>query len=164
MIPIISVVGKSDVGKTTLVEKLLAELKKRGYRVATVKHDVHGFDIDRPGKDTWRHAQAGADTVIISSPAKVAMISRVEQEKDLDQLAAMITDVDLILTEGYKRAKKPKIEVFRTGVYDELLCDPHELIAIASDCQFDNGVPCFGLDDAAGLVDRIEELYLKKSY
>lgn len=161
MIPIISVVGKSNVGKTTLLEKLLAELKKRGYRVATVKHDVHGFDIDRPGKDTWRYAQAGADTVIISSPSKVAMISRVEQEKSLDQIAAMVVDVDLVLTEGYKRENKPKIEVFRKGVYDQLLCEPDELIAIASDSQFDNGVPCYDLDDAAGLVDLIEKLYLR---
>ncbi|RJQ39121.1 MAG: molybdopterin-guanine dinucleotide biosynthesis protein B [Nitrospiraceae bacterium] len=161
MIPIISVVGKSNVGKTTLLEKLLIELKKRGYRVATIKHDVHGFNIDQPGKDTWRHAQAGADTVIISSPAKVALISRVEQEKTLDQVAAMAVDVDIIFTEGYKQENKPKIEVFRSGVYDELLCEPHELIAIASDLQFDNGVPCFGLDDAAGLVDLIEKLYMK---
>lgn len=160
MIPIISVVGKSDVGKTTLLEKLLVELKKRCYRVATIKHDVHGFNIDQPGKDTWRHAQAGADTVIISSPSKVAVISKVNQEQDIDQVAAMAVDVDLILTEGYKRANKPKIEVFRTGVYDELLCEPHELIAIASDCQFDKGVPCFNLDDAVGIVDLIEKLYL----
>jgi len=161
MIPIVSVVGKSDVGKTTLLEKLLAELKKRGYRVATIKHDVHGFNIDHPGKDTWRHARAGADTVIISSPSRVAVISRVEQEKTLDQVAAMVQDVDIILTEGYKRENKPKIEVFRKGVYDELLCEPHELIAIASDCRFDNGVPCYSLHDAAGLVDLIERLYLK---
>ena len=161
MIPIISVVGKSNVGKTTLLEKLLVELKKRGYRVATIKHDIHGFNIDQPGKDTWRHSQAGADTVIISSPSRVALISRVEQEKTLDQVAAMAVDVDIVITEGYKRENKPKIEVFRSGVYDELLCEPHELIAIASDLQFDNGLPCFGLDDAVGLVDLIERLYLK---
>ncbi|PKM80805.1 MAG: hypothetical protein CVU89_11695 [Firmicutes bacterium HGW-Firmicutes-14] len=99
--------------------------------------------------------------MIISSPAKVALISRVDQEKTLDQVAAMAGDVDIIFTEGYKRENKPKIEVFRSGVYDEILCKPSELIAIASDRQFDNGVPCFDLDDASGLIDLIERLYLK---
>ncbi len=161
MIPVISVVGKSDVGKTTLLEKLLRELKRRGIKVATVKHDVHGFDIDVPGKDTWRHAQAGSDVVVISSPNKLAMISRVEEELALDEICARIGGVDLIITEGYKRANKPKIEVFRQGVCENLLCSPKELIAIASDVEFDLGVPCYGLDDAPGLVDRIEELFLK---
>ena len=74
MIPIISIVGKSDSGKTTLIEKIIPELNKRGYRVATVKHDVHGFDIDIEGKDSWRHKNSGAHTVVISSPQKIAMI------------------------------------------------------------------------------------------
>jgi molybdopterin-guanine dinucleotide biosynthesis adapter protein len=161
MIPVISVVGKSNVGKTTLVEKLIKEIKSRGYKVATVKHDVHGFDIDVPGKDTWRHAQAGSDVVVISSPQKLAMISKVEEELSLDQVCERISGVDLIMTEGYKRETKPKIEVFRKGVYDELLCSPDELIAIATDVEFDLGVPCYGLDDAQGLVDRIVELFLR---
>jgi molybdopterin-guanine dinucleotide biosynthesis adapter protein len=161
MIPVISVVGKSNVGKTTLVEKLIKEIKSRGYKVATVKHDVHGFDIDVPGKDTWRHAQAGSDVVVISSPQKLAMISKVEEELSLDQVCERISGVDLIMTEGYKRETKPKIEVFRRGVYDELLCSPDELIAIATDVEFDLGVPCYGLDDAQGLVDRIVELFLR---
>jgi molybdopterin-guanine dinucleotide biosynthesis adapter protein len=161
MIPVISVVGKSNVGKTTLVEKLIKEIKSRGYKVATVKHDVHGFDIDVPGKDTWRHAQAGSDIVVISSPQKLAMISKVEEELSLDQVCERISGVDLIMTEGYKRETKPKIEVFRKGVYDELLCSPDELIAIATDVEFDLGVPCYGLDDAQGLVDRIVELFLR---
>ncbi|HZW83091.1 MAG TPA: molybdopterin-guanine dinucleotide biosynthesis protein B [Candidatus Deferrimicrobium sp.] len=161
MIPVISVVGKSNVGKTTLVEKLIKEIKARGYKVATVKHDVHGFDIDVPGKDTWRHAQAGSDVVVISSPQKLAMISKVEEELSLEQVCERISGVDLIMTEGYKREMKPKIEVFRKGVYDELLCSPNELIAIATDMEFDLGVPCYGLDDAQGLVDRIVELFLR---
>ncbi len=161
MTPVISVVGKSNVGKTTLLEKLLRELKWRGIKVATVKHDVHGFDLDVPGKDTWRHAQAGSDVVVISSPDKLAMISRVEEELSLDEICARISGVDLIITEGYKRENKPKIEVFRRGVYEELLSSPDELIAIASDVKFDLRVPCYGLDDAAGLVDRIEELFLR---
>ncbi|MFZ3171183.1 MAG: molybdopterin-guanine dinucleotide biosynthesis protein B [Carboxydocellales bacterium] len=162
MIPVISLVGKSNVGKTTMLEKILREIKKRGWKVATIKHDTHGFNIDKPGKDTWRHAEAGADTVVISSPTKFAMISKVEEELTLDQIAETITGVDIIITEGYKRGNKPKIEVFRSGVYEELLCQPEELIAITSDITFDLGVPCFGLDDAPGVVSFLERLYLKK--
>jgi len=163
MIPILSVVGKSNVGKTTLVEKLLQELKARNYRVATVKHDVHGFNIDIPGKDTWRHGEAGADVVIISSPTKMAMIKKVDKEMTLDEIAGAIEGVDLIMTEGYKRGNKPKIEVFRQGVYDDILCSKEELIALATDVEFYIGVPCYGLDDAKGLVDRIEETLLNKT-
>lgn len=163
MTPIVCVVGKSDVGKTTLLEKLIKELKRRNYKVATIKHDTHGFDIDKPGKDTWRHAQAGADTVTISSPNRVAMIKKVDEEWELDKLIELNSDADLILTEGYKRSNKPKIEVFRSEKYQELLCSPEELIAIASDVDHDiPGVPVFDLDDAAGLVDIIEEKILKK--
>ncbi|MBZ4686510.1 MAG: molybdopterin-guanine dinucleotide biosynthesis adapter protein [Clostridia bacterium] len=162
MTPIVCVVGKSDVGKTTLLEKLIKELKRRNYKVATIKHDTHGFDIDKPGKDTWRHAQAGADTVTISSPNRVAMIKKVDEEWELDKLIELNSDADLILTEGYKRSNKPKIEVFRSEKYQELLCSPEELIAIASDVDHDiPGVPVFDLDDAAGLVDIIEEKILK---
>ncbi|MGF7185049.1 molybdopterin-guanine dinucleotide biosynthesis protein B [Desulfitispora alkaliphila] len=162
MIPIVSVVGKSDVGKTTLIEKLLREIKRRGYKVATIKHDVHGFNIDIPGKDTWRHGEAGADNVIISSPNKIAIVKKVEREMSLDEIADTIKDVDLIITEGYKRGDKPKIEVFRKGVYEEILCSPEELIALATDVEFQIGVPCYDLDDASGLVDRIEETVMKK--
>ncbi|WP_227761742.1 molybdopterin-guanine dinucleotide biosynthesis protein B [Zhaonella formicivorans] len=163
MIPIISVVGKSDVGKTTLLEKLLPELKRRGYRVATIKHDAHNFEIDHPGKDTWRHAQAGSDVVVISSASKFAIITKTEGEKSLDELAEMLPGVDIILTEGYKRADKAKIEVFRSGSGKQgLLCTPEELLAIASDVPFDLEVPCYDLNDAVGIVDLIEEKYLKK--
>ncbi|NLA10627.1 MAG: molybdopterin-guanine dinucleotide biosynthesis protein B [Firmicutes bacterium] len=161
MIPIISVVGKSNVGKTTLLEKLLPELKRRGYRVATIKHDAHGFSIDQPGKDTWRHAQAGADMVIISSREKVAIIEKVDRERTLDEIAARIEQVDLILTEGYKRQDKPKIEVYRPERSTELLCKKEELLAVATDVPLNIGVPEFTLDDSAGLVDLIEERFLK---
>jgi molybdopterin-guanine dinucleotide biosynthesis protein MobB len=161
--PVISVVGKSDMGKTTLLERLIPELKSRGYRIAVIKHDAHSFEIDHPGKDTWRHAKAGADVVVISSPAKVAMICKVKEEKKLDEVVAMIQDVDLIITEGYKRGNKPKIEVFRKAKGEkELLCQPEELIAIASDTSFDIGVPVFSLDDVSGIALLIENKFLRK--
>ncbi|HVJ49346.1 molybdopterin-guanine dinucleotide biosynthesis protein B [Desulfitobacterium sp.] len=158
-IPVVSVVGKSDVGKTTLLEKLLKESKRRGWRVATVKHDVHGFDMDKPGKDTWRHAQAGADMVVISSPNKIAILESVDEDKPLDEVLSRIRGVDLIFTEGYRRANKAKIEIFRSEVYQDLLCEPEELMAIAADVQLNNGVPCYDLDDAKGLCDLIAEKF-----
>lgn len=159
-IPVISIVGgKSNSGKTTLLEKLIREAKLRGWRVATLKHDVHGFEMDQPGKDTWRHDQAGADVVAISSPSRIAVLERVPEDQPLDEVLSRIHGVDVIFTEGYKHADKPKIEVFRSAVHQELFSKRDELIAIASDIEFDNGIPCFSLDDAEGLCNLIQELY-----
>jgi molybdopterin-guanine dinucleotide biosynthesis adapter protein len=162
MIPIVSIVGKSDSGKTTLIEKLLPELTSRGYRVATVKHDTHGFEVDREGKDSWRHKRAGAHTVVISSPNKVALIRDVERDLNLDEIRAkLIRDVDLIISEGYKRGDQPKVEVFRKEVHKELLCTAEDkLIAIASNQTFDIGVPCYDLEDMKGLAEFIIERFL----
>lgn len=163
MIPIVSIVGKSDSGKTTFIEKLLPELVRRGYRVATVKHDVHGFEVDREGKDSWRHKQAGAHTTIISSPNKVALIRNVEKDLTLAELRGkLIQDVDLILSEGFKKDVQPKIEIFRKEKHQELLCTKEDnLIAIVSDKEFDVGVSCFSLDDAKGVAEFIEKKFLK---
>ncbi len=163
MIPIVSIVGKSDSGKTTLIEKLLPELTRRGYRIATVKHDVHGFDVDREGKDSWRHKRAGAHTVIISSPQKVAVIRDVDRDLRLDELRdKFIQDVDLIVSEGYKTDVQPKIEIFRKEKHTELLCTQDDrLVAIVSNQTFHIGVPCFALDDMKGLGDFIESKFLK---
>ena len=158
--PVVSVVGKSGVGKTTALEKLLGELKRRGHRVGTVKHDAHGFDVDKPGKDTWRHARAGSDSVVISGPKKMALIRRLEHELPLDEIVPLMGDLDLVLTEGYKRGDKPKIEVTRLGRGTELLCGPEELIGIMTDHPVEMAVPQFTLDDATGVVDLLERLYL----
>jgi molybdopterin-guanine dinucleotide biosynthesis protein B len=151
--PIVAVVGKSDAGKTTFLEKLIKELKVRNIKVGTIKHDAHDFDIDKPGKDTWRHARAGADAVAISSPSKVAVIRKVEEEMSIDRVAELIGDVDIVLAEGYKRSAKPKIEINRMAHSSELLCAPEELVALVSDAEWDIGVPVFGLDDASGVAD-----------
>ena len=163
MIPIISIVGKSDSGKTTLIEKLVPELTRRGHRVATVKHDVHGFEVDREGKDSWRHKKAGAHTVVISSPEKVALIRDVERDLSLGEIRdKLIRDVDLILSEGYKRDVQPKIEIFRKEKHQELLCAKEDnLIAIVTDQTFNIGVPCFDLEDMKGLSSFIEKEFLK---
>jgi len=163
MIPIISIVGKSDSGKTTLIEKLVPELTRRGYRVATVKHDVHGFEVDREGKDSWRHKQAGAHTVIISSPKKIALIRDVEKDSTLDEIRRRwVQDVDLLLSEGYKKDVQPKIEVFRKEKHKKLLCTKKDnLVAIVSNRKFNVGVPCFHLEDMKGLSNFIEKEFLK---
>lgn len=158
-IPVVVLVGTSGTGKTTFLEKLIRELKKRGLRIGTVKHHVHAFEIDKPGKDTWRHAQAGADAVAISSPSNFALIRKVEQEMSLDQIIGCITNVDLILVEGYKRSAKPKIEIHRKVLSDKLLTSPEGLIAVVSDMDWDIGVPRFDLDDASGVADLLMEKY-----
>jgi molybdopterin-guanine dinucleotide biosynthesis protein B len=163
MIPIVSIVGTSDSGKTTLIEKLVPELVRRGYKVATIKHDVHGFEVDREGKDSWRHKQAGAHTVVISSPQKLALIRDVDHDAELVELRdKYIQDVDIILSEGFKKNSQPKIEVFRKERRRELLCAREDnLLAIASNQPFNIGVPCFDLEDARGIVDLIVEKFLK---
>jgi molybdopterin-guanine dinucleotide biosynthesis protein B len=163
MIPIVSIVGKSDSGKTTLIEKLVPELTQRGYRIATVKHDTHGFEVDQEGKDSWRHKQAGAHTVVISSPQKVALIRDVEKDLTLEEIRGkLIQDVDLILSEGYKKDIQPKIEIFRKEKHKELLCTKEDnLIAIVSDKTFNIGIPCFDLEDMKGLASFIEKEFIK---
>lgn len=160
-VPIVSVVGRSNVGKTTFVEKLIRELKRRGYRVGTIKHYKHEFEIDEPGKDSWRHAQAGSDVAVISSPHKMALVRRLDAELPLDDIIAAMLPVDIILTEGYKHAEKPKIEVFRRAVVSELVCAPNELIAIVTDQPFAVPVPQFDLDDVSGVADLLESKYLE---
>ena len=159
---LVSVVGRSGAGKTTFLEKLVRILRRRGHRVGTIKHSLHGFDIDHVGKDTWRHEQAGALTVAISSPNKLAVIREVVKEESLDDLAeTYFSDMDLILTEGYKKENKPKIEVFRGKTGKQPLCmeDPN-LMAVASDVSLDLDVPCFGLEDIEGIADLVEKSFL----
>ncbi len=161
MIPIVSVVGRSKSGKTTLIVKLIKELKKRGYRVGVIKHDAHGFEIDYPGKDTWLHREAGADIVTISSATLFALIEKLTAEITLDEIIAKIENVDIILTEGYKGENKPKIEVFRSPRSEHLFSEKKDLIALATNQTFNIGVPEFSLNDSIGLTDLIERLFIK---
>jgi len=164
MIPIISLVGRSGSGKTTFLEKIIPEMKRRGYRIATVKHDTHDFEIDREGKDSFRHKKAGAVISIISSPKKVALTADTEHELSLAELRKrFVRSADLIFSEGYYRDIHPKIEVFRKGVHPKPLCGKGDnLIAYVSNVFIKRGVPCFGLDDIKGVADFIEERFLKR--
>jgi molybdopterin-guanine dinucleotide biosynthesis protein B len=150
-------VGRSKTGKTTLLEKLIPELKRRGYKVATIKRHSHaGLDFDVPGKDSWRHAQAGSDHVVVAGPDKLASIRNLDHELTLDEVAATISGVDIILVEGYKRADKLKVEVVRAERSSEPLCTSDELLAVVTDVDLDLATPRFGLDDVQPLADLIE--------
>ncbi|KAF0219061.1 MAG: molybdopterin-guanine dinucleotide biosynthesis MobA-MobB fusion [Geobacteraceae bacterium] len=163
---VVSFVAKSGTGKTTLLEKVIVELKSRGYRVGAIKHDAHRFDIDHPGKDSYRITAAGADTMVISSPEKLAVVKKHAASPPVEQLVATYcADVDIVLTEGFKKSGLPKIEVHRRERSATLLCRGEEhdssLIAVASDEPLDLDVPVFDINDATGIADFIERQFLR---
>jgi len=161
--PVVSVVGKSGSGKTVFLEKLISVLKSRGLKIGVIKHDPHGFEIDTPGKDSWRHAQAGSDVVILSSPERLALIKRLDEEMTLDAVVSTyLQEMDLVITEGYKKGPKKKIEVSRRERSQDLVSPAQDLIAIVTDQSFDLPVPHFGLDDAEAVADLLEEEVLRR--
>ncbi|HEY66503.1 MAG TPA: molybdopterin-guanine dinucleotide biosynthesis protein B [Caldilineae bacterium] len=159
--PIIAIVGRSGSGKTTFMEKLIPELKARGWRVGVIKHHGHTSPLDQPGKDTWRHAEAGADRVAIASSVELALFERLSRcPAPTEIVARFFTDMDIILAEGYRQSELPKIEICRAARSSELLCEPDELLAIMSDLRFPISVPQFDLEDVAGVADLIEARFL----
>jgi molybdopterin molybdotransferase len=161
---IVSIVGKSQSGKTMLMEQLIAEFKRRGYKVAALKHSRGGMEIDHPGKDSWRYAQAGSDAVLISSPDKLAFIKSLEHDLGIEEILPMIgPEFDLVLVEGFKKSKIPKIEVHRKKLGDDLLCSPDELSAIVTDGSLDNDIPQLPWSDPVTVADFIEKNFVLKS-
>ena len=160
MIPVISFIGRSGVGKTTYLEKLIAELKRRGYRVGVIKHDIHGFEMDHPGKDTWRHAQAGADVVCISSYEKFALIKKTQRDMPLEEIVARVDDVDIILVEGYKNHSALRVEIFRQSSGREPLGRPADLLAVIADAPVYLTLPHFDLEDATAFASYLESFLL----
>ncbi len=154
-VPIITFVGLSGTGKTTFLEKLIPELKRRHLRLAVLKHDAHHFEMDKPGKDTWRFTQAGADVSAISNQTQFALVERTSRQLELMELIERLPEVDLVLTEGYKRSPTKKIELHRAVLGQPLLSRPEELLAVITDEPLDVDVPQLDLEDAAGCADLI---------
>jgi molybdopterin-guanine dinucleotide biosynthesis protein MobB len=161
--PVVSIVGKSNSGKTTLIERLIPVLGARGYRIGTIKHSHHDIDLDRPGKDSYRHKGAGAEAVMVAGPNRIALVKDVADAR-IDDLVGYFKDLDLIITEGYKRTTRPKIEVCRAARSGTPLCaDDPSLVALVTDLDIEPlPVPVFRLDDIQGLADFIERRFLSR--
>jgi molybdopterin molybdotransferase len=163
-LPIVSIVGKSQSGKTVLMEQLIVEFKRRGYKVAALKHSRGGMEIDQAGKDSWRFAQAGSDAVLISSPDKLAFIKSVDHDLDIEEILPFVgPEFDLVLVEGFKKSKIPKIEVHRKELGDDLLCSLEELSAIVTDGSLDTDIPQLPWGDTVTVADFIEKNFVFKS-
>ncbi len=162
---VVSFVAKSGTGKTTLLEKLIVELKRRGYKVGAIKHDAHRFDIDHPGKDSHRLTAAGTDTMLVASPEKLALIKRHAVPPSVEELlATYFTDVDIVVTEGFKKSSLPKIEIHRRERSPTLLCRGEEhdptLIAVASDEPLELDVPVLDLNNTEAVTDFVVQRFL----
>lgn len=162
-IPILCFVGRSNSGKTTLIERLIPELVQAGYRVATIKHAGHGFDLDTEGKDSWRHKQAGASTVMVLSKGSLAMFSDVSDEIKVEELRDRFLDrsIDLIIAEGWKSEGYPKIVVARDQV-GEVPVSQDGLLAVVSNTPADLSVPCLDRDDIPALAELIIRYFPKR--
>jgi len=154
------IVGKSDSGKTTLMEKLIPALKKRGYRIGTIKHSAHGFDMDKKGKDSWRHKVAGAEMTAVVSGRQIAIVKQ-QLKTTLKDVQTYFDGFDLVLVEGFKNENFPKIEVFRGARNGQPLClQDNNLVAFVTDTDIRPPVACFGLEDIAQLADFIENRFI----
>jgi molybdopterin-guanine dinucleotide biosynthesis protein B len=161
MPPIVSVIGNSKSGKTTVIEKLVQELNSRGYLVATIKHIPQGVNFDEPGKDSWRHIQAGSKATAVSSPDKVVLIKSVKQDAGLDEATYLLGEgYDIILAEGFKQGNAPKIEVHRKDG-GPLLRDIKKLIGIVTDEPLETKARQFSFDDVDTLVDLLEKGFIE---
>ena len=152
------VTGWKNAGKTGLMERLVTEFVARGLRVSTVKHAHHSFDVDHIGKDSHRHREAGASEVLLASRNRFALMHelRDEDEPTLQTLLSKLAPVDLVLVEGYKRDRHPKIEAFRAETGNPLIAPEDDTIrAIASDSPLDVDRPVFDLNDTRAIADFI---------
>lgn len=155
---IYGVVGYKNAGKTGLMERLVAEITGRGYSVSTLKHAHHSFDVDHPGKDSYRHRHAGAYQVLLSSRARWALMTelRDNDELPLSDLLQHLDPVDLVLVEGYKRDDHPKVEAYRAETNHPVIAqDDTTVRAVASDCALDVSQPVFDLNNTKAIADFI---------
>lgn len=152
------VTGWKNAGKTGLMERLVAEITGRGFSVSTVKHAHHSFDVDQPGRDSHRHRTAGANEVLLASGQRIALMQELRgaPEPTLDRLLGRLSSVDLVLIEGYKRERHPKVEAFRAEPGNPLIAAQDDTIrAVASDTPLDLDRPVFDLNDTSGIADFI---------
>lgn len=159
MIPVISFVAYSGTGKTTLLVRVIAELTRRGLRVGAIKHTHHELEFHQQGKDSARHAEAGAVLNVIAAPNGFSFTSAAEWP--LAEILPLFKGVDLIIAEGYKQEPLPKIEVLRAEYSTERVRegDPH-LVAVVSDFSYGGHLPHFGLDDVGPICDFIETRFV----
>ena len=161
MAAIVSFIGKSNSGKTTLLEKVIVELTSRKYKVATIKHTTEEATLDTPGKDTWRHLRAGSKATAIGSDKRIVLIKPVKRKSTVEEMARLLgEDYDIIITEGFKQGPYPKIEVHRREV-GPLLSDIKNVIAIATNESLDTEARQFSIDDPVSVADFIEEEFIK---
>ncbi|MFA5398874.1 MAG: molybdopterin-guanine dinucleotide biosynthesis protein B [Dehalococcoidia bacterium] len=157
MVPVIAIVGRSGVGKTVIMEKLIAEFKSRGYRVGAVKHSHQTIDLDAQGKDTWRYSEAGSDAVAISSPLRVTVFNKLDHEPALEETVRLLGDsYDIILAEGFKDTSTPKIEVCPSGKPGDLVCNASDLCAVIAKVKRAGEKPVFGRQEITRIADFIE--------
>lgn len=161
-IPVVGLAGYSGSGKTTFLEKLVAVLKDRGYRVGVIKHTSHPVEFDQPGKDTWRHARAGADVIALASPDNVAVVRKYKSAPVPEEVIPLVDGVDLIIVEGFKKGSWPKIEIIREELPERPVIPAEELLATVGGSAPLEGVPFYGLEDAAAVADLIEQQFLKR--
>ena len=159
MIPVVTFAAWSGTGKTTYLEKLVAELKRRGLRVAVLKHDAHEFEVDKPGKDSWRFTRAGADVTIVASATHAAILEN--RPVSAEELVQRVTGVDLILTEGYKYGPWPKVGVCRAATEKGLPLPAEDCLALVTDVPLSAAVPQFPLDDPAPMAEFLISRVLK---
>ncbi len=162
-IPILCFVGRSNSGKTTLIERLIPELVQAGYRVATIKHAGHGFDLDTEGKDSWRHKRAGASSVMVLSKGSLAMFSDITDETKIEELRDRFLDrsMDLIIAEGWKSDGYPKIVVVRDQL-GEVPVSQEGLLAVVSAQPIKMTVPCLNRDDIPAIAELIIRHFPKR--
>ncbi len=168
-IKVVSIVAtKSNTGKTTLIEALVPALKEKNYSVGVLKHDAHKFEIDKKGKDSYRFVKAGADRMVISSKDKIAMVENVKGEMDIDNILELFLGMDLVIVEGYKNNKYPKIEVHRKEIDSKLLCeddnfDKTMFWAVATNEKLNLNIQQFNINDINKIADFIEDKILKEN-
>jgi molybdopterin-guanine dinucleotide biosynthesis adapter protein len=163
-VPIVCFVGRSNSGKTTFIERVIPELVRAGYKVATVKHAGHGFDLDTEGKDSWRHKQAGASSVVILSKGSMAMFADVSDQMSVEDVRDRFLDgsYDLIIAEGWKHEGFPKIVIIREQV-GEIPISTEGLLAVVSDKQVNLNVPVFDLNDVPAVASLIMKHFPRRA-